>query len=436
MPAGQEGGGAGVAVRTALVLKCQPPLAQQSASGWQQESSLEPGFSGDFRGSHPNCCSWPERLHRLQSRSSSEKLGRGPVLTPEQCGFILQGKDKEASLNYSSSVGTGERGSGLRLALELRRVNQLGGFFVAGCPLPDAKRKKIVELALCGLRAADISHQLKVSSGCVSKILTRYYKVGLVQPKTREGSRPQIATPQLVAVIAQLKQERPSLFAWEIREKLEAAGTCAASGIPSISSINRILRRLEAPGGSPFLRKLPQPGPFLAGGGERKDPAEAPTSPSSLQSAGLTGLPRTRSRTVFSMEQLQRRPRLETLPLRHGRYRRERKKLASEASHDHISVGQREVWPLQISGLGLCCCWAGGPLPALTCSFPLSAFQRSQYPEAAAREELAGQSGLPEATLKVWFSNRRARGRREALRAQHAGSGPATPGTYLAWGCV
>ncbi|KAG8138594.1 hypothetical protein E2320_004476 [Naja naja] len=280
----------------------------------------------------------------------------GPTLTPQQCGFILQWKDNETSLNYNSSVGTGE---------QLRRVNQLGGLFVTGCPLPDAKRKKIVELALCGLRAADISQQLKVSSGCVSKILTRYYKVGIVQPKTRGGSRPQIATPWLVAGIAQLKQERPSLFAWEIREKLEAAGTCAASRIPSISSINRILRRLEAPGGSPFPRKLPQPGPLLAGEGERRDPAEAPTSPSSLRSARVTGLPRTRSRTVFSKEQLQ----------------------------------------------------------ALE-----SAFQRSQYPEAATRAELAGQSGLPEATLKVWFSNRRAKWRREAMRAQHTGSGPATPG--------
>ncbi|XP_058047719.1 paired box protein Pax-4 [Ahaetulla prasina] len=223
------------------------------------------------------------------------------------------------------------------LPCELRRVNQLGGLFVSGCPLPDAKRRKIVELALCGLRAADISHQLKVSNGCVSKILTRYYKVGVVQPKTGGGSRPQITTPQLVAGIVQLKQEQPSLFAREIREKLEAAGTCAASRIPSVSSINRILRRLEAPGGSPFLRKLPQPGSPLAGEGERKDPAEAPTSPSSSRSAGAAGLPKTRSRTVFSKEQLEA---LET------------------------------------------------------------AFRRSQYPEAATWAELAGQSGLPEATLK------------------------------------
>ncbi|KAK9400406.1 paired box protein Pax-6-like [Crotalus adamanteus] len=183
---------------------------------------------------------------------------------------------------------------------ELRRENQLGGLFVSGCPLPDAKRRKIVELALCGLRAVDISHQLKVSNGSVSKILTRYYKVGVVQPKTRGGSRPRITTPWLVAGIAQLKREQPSLFAWEIREKLEAAGICPTSGIPSVSSINRILRRLEAPDGPPFLKKPPQPGE-----GKRGGPAEAPTSPASSRTAGAAGPPRTQSRTVFSKEQLE-----------------------------------------------------------------------------------------------------------------------------------
>lgn len=84
-------------------------------------------------------------------------------------------------------------------------------------------------------RAAPSLYVIQVSNGSVSKILTRYYKVGVVQPKTRRGSRPRIATPQLVAGIAQLKREQPTLFAWEIREKLEAAGICTASGIPSVS---------------------------------------------------------------------------------------------------------------------------------------------------------------------------------------------------------
>lgn len=44
-------------------------------------------------------------------------------------------------------------------------VNQLGGVFVNGRPLPDCVRKRIVELALMGVRPCDISRQLLVSHG-------------------------------------------------------------------------------------------------------------------------------------------------------------------------------------------------------------------------------------------------------------------------------
>ncbi|XP_063543091.1 uncharacterized protein LOC134751563 [Cydia strobilella] len=172
-------------------------------------------------------------------------------------------------------------------------VNQLGGVFVNGRPLPDVVRKRIVELAIMGVRPCDISRQLLVSHGCVSKILTRFYETGSIRPGSIGGSktktivmfaimsvlpcdisrqllvshgcvskiltrfyetgsiRPgsiggsktkQVATPTVVKKILRLKQENPGMFAWEIRERLLSARVCEPHSIPSVSSVNRILR--------------------------------------------------------------------------------------------------------------------------------------------------------------------------------------------------
>lgn len=72
-------------------------------------------------------------------------------------------------------------------------VNQLGGVFVNGRPLPDCVRRRIVELALMGVRPCDISRQLLVSHGCVSKILTRFYETGSIRPGSIGGSKTKVS---------------------------------------------------------------------------------------------------------------------------------------------------------------------------------------------------------------------------------------------------
>lgn len=111
-----------------------------------------------------------------------------------------------------------------------------------GRPLPNATRMRIVELARLGIRPCDISRQLRVSHGCVSKILARYHETGSILPGAIGGSKPRVTTPKVVNYIRELKQRDPGIFAWEIRDRLLSEGICDKTNVPSVSSISRILR--------------------------------------------------------------------------------------------------------------------------------------------------------------------------------------------------
>ncbi|NXK27359.1 PAX1 protein, partial [Arenaria interpres] len=138
-------------------------------------------------------------------------------------------------------------------------VNQLGGVFVNGRPLPNAIRLRIVELAQL--------RQLRVSHGCVSKILARYNETGSILPGAIGGSKPRVTTPNVVKHIRDYKQGDPGIFAWEIRDRLLADGVCDKYNVPSVSSISRILRNK--------IGGLSQPGPFDGG----KQPPPQPALP-------------------------------------------------------------------------------------------------------------------------------------------------------------
>ena len=118
----------------------------------------------------------------------------------------------------------------------------MGGVFINGRPLPNHIRYKIVEMAAAGIRPCVISRQLRVSHGCVSKILNRYQETGSIRPGVIGGSKPRVATPEVEKKIEEYKQENPGIFSYEIRERLIKEGLCDKNSAPSVSSISRVLR--------------------------------------------------------------------------------------------------------------------------------------------------------------------------------------------------
>ena len=60
-----------------------------------------------------------------------------------------------------------------------------------------------------------------------------------MRPGVIGGSKPKVATPTVIQAIAEYTRASPTIFAWEIPERLLAERVCDQEGAPSVSSINR-----------------------------------------------------------------------------------------------------------------------------------------------------------------------------------------------------
>lgn len=78
-------------------------------------------------------------------------------------------------------------------------------------------------------------HSRNLCSLFFSSHLTRYYETGSIKPRAIGGSKPRVATQSVVNKIADYKRECPSIFAWEIRDRLLSEGVCNSDNIPSVS---------------------------------------------------------------------------------------------------------------------------------------------------------------------------------------------------------
>uniref|UniRef100_A0A8C3G2A5 Paired domain-containing protein n=1 Tax=Cyclopterus lumpus TaxID=8103 RepID=A0A8C3G2A5_CYCLU len=102
-------------------------------------------------------------------------------------------------------------------------VNQLGGAFINGRPLPNVMRQHRGARATVCARPCEISHHIRVSHGCVIK-MTLYNDTGSIRPG-------------VVQMIQHLKHTNPTMFAWEIRDRLLLERVCNHDVVPSIMSL-------------------------------------------------------------------------------------------------------------------------------------------------------------------------------------------------------
>ena len=217
------------------------------------------------------------------------------------------------------------------------RVNQLGGVFINGRPLPNQIRLRIIEMAAAGVRPCVISRQLRVSHGCVSKILNRYQETGSIKPGIVGGNKSKEETAGTERKLDEYQLLNPGLISWEIRARLMEEGLCSEQA----SALNSSLPHFMKSGDSAECSPQSTGDRTVAG----SDESDIETEP------GLTIKRKQRkARTTFTNSQLD-----------------------------------------LLEGY----------------------FQRSQYPDVYTREEIGQKTGMSESRIQVWFSNRRARLRKQ-----------------------
>jgi len=250
------------------------------------------------------------------------------------------------------------------------RLNQLGGAYINGKPLPNEIRHQILALAHQGFRPCDISRRLRITHGCISKLLSKYRKTGSIEAGGESAGRPRVITPRIAQRIMEYRKEQPGLFSWEIRDRLVNEGLCSKESLPSLSSISRLLKNKHKFETAPGIIR------------ERNS--------NSYMIASILNLPQSNGQSSTSISS--------TSIDSHGKKVKQKQTENIQNAED-----SHETFPLRIQ--------KRERIKYTSCQLHEleTAFKRNQYPSVSEREHLARKIGVTESRIQVWFSNRRAK---------------------------